>query len=126
MARSASLIAINQTRNVRLTECARVADNPITRIIGLLADKQLAEGDGLWIIPCPSIHSFGMRFIFDAIFLDKELRVVHLIHEMKPWRMSSLIINKAHSVLELPAGMIRQSGTEMGDQFEMKRDIFAR
>ncbi len=126
MARSASLIANNLTRGVRLTECGRVADNPITRIVGLLRDKHLAEGDGLWILPCPSIHSFWMRFVFDAIFFDKQLRVVHLIHEMKPWRMSSFVIKGAHSVLELPAGLIRQSGTELGDQFEMKRNIFVK
>ena len=114
------LTAINTTRDVRLTECARVADGLLTRLVGLLRDRQLAQGDGLWIIPCNSIHSIGMKFIFDAIFLDKNLRVVHLMREMKPWRISKIVFS-AHSVLELPAGLISQTATGLGDQFEMRR-----
>jgi uncharacterized membrane protein (UPF0127 family) len=117
---SAPLTAINVTRGVKLTECGRVADRFSTRLVGLLRDKALAHGDGLWILPCNSIHSIGMKFIFDAVFLDKNLRVVHLIHEMKAWRASKIVF-AAHSVLELPAGIIAQSATVIGDQFEMQR-----
>jgi len=116
------LTAINTTRNVRLTECARIADTFSTRLVGLLRDRQLEVGDGLWILPCNSIHSMWMRFIFDAVFLDKELRVVHLMQEMKPWRISKIVFT-AHSVLEVPAGLIVQTATQLGDQFEMRRDI---
>jgi uncharacterized protein len=115
------LTATNLTRGTRLTERGRVADNPITRLVGLLRDKMLAEGDGLWIVPCNSIHSFWMKFEFDAIFLDKNLRVVHLMQEMKPWRISKLVF-AAHSVLEVPAGLIARSATEVGDTFEMLRE----
>jgi len=114
------LIAINVTREVRLTERARVADTFYTRLVGLLRDKTLAQGDGLWIKNCNSIHSIGMQFIFDAVFLDKNLRVVHLMRDMKPWRISKIVFS-AKSVLELPAGMIESTGTQLGDQFEMKR-----
>jgi uncharacterized membrane protein (UPF0127 family) len=116
------LVAKNATRGVRLTECGRVADNFGTRLVGLLRDKQLELGDGLWIIPCNSIHSIGMKFVFDAVFLDKKLRVVHLMREMKPWRVSKMVFS-AHSVLEVPAGIIFQTGTEIGDQFEMGREL---
>ena len=117
------LTAINVTRGVRLTTCGRVADTFYTRLIGLLRDKTLEYGDGLWIKPCNSIHSIGMKFKFDAIFLDKNLRVVHLVREMKPWRISKMVFS-AHSVLELPAGLISQTVTELGDQFEMRTEIF--
>ncbi len=116
------LTAINLTRDVRLTECGRIADGFVTRLVGLLRDKTLAQGDGLWIKPCNSIHSIGMHFLFDAIFLDKNLKVVHLMHEMKPWRISKLVFS-AHSVLEVPAGIIAQTATEIGDQFEMGQDL---
>jgi len=115
---AALLTAINMTRGVRLTECGRVADNMYRRVVGLLRDKALEHGDGLWIKPCNSIHSIGMRFHFDAIFLDKNLCVVHLMHEMKPWRVSKMVFS-AQSVLEVPAGLISQTATEVGDQFEM-------
>ena len=117
------LTAINVTREVRLTECGRVADTFFTRLVGLLGDATLEYGDGMWIKPCNSIHSIGMRFNFDAIFLDKNLRVVHLVQEMKPWRISKMVLS-AHSVLELPAGLISQTATELGDQFEMRTEIF--
>jgi uncharacterized protein len=118
---AARLMAVNATRGVSLAACGRVADNPVTRLVGLLRDRQLAHGDGLWIVPCNSIHSFAMRFVFDAIFLDRDHRVVHLVPEMKPWRVSKLVFS-AHSVLELPAGVIAQSGTQLGDLLEMRRD----
>ena|ERR1700677_4962013 len=114
------LTAFNVTRSVALTDCGRVADSFLTRLVGLLRDKMLAQGDGLWIVPCNSIHSIGMKFDFDAVFLDKQLRVVHLMSEMKPWRISKMVFN-AHSVLELPAGLVAQTGTALGDQFEMRR-----
>jgi len=115
------LTAINTTRGTRLTECGRVADNFLTRLVGLLRDKQLEFGDGLWIVPCNSIHSIGMKFDFDAVFLDKDLKAVHLMSKMKPWRVSPMVW-QAHSVLEVPAGMIFQTATQLGDQFEMRRD----
>jgi uncharacterized membrane protein (UPF0127 family) len=117
------LTAINVTRGVRLTECGRVADTFYARLVGLLRDKTLEYGDGMWIVPCNSIHSIGMRFKFDAIFLDKNLRVVHLVREMKPWRISKMVFS-AHSILELPAGLVSQTATELGDQFEMRTEIF--
>lgn len=115
------LTAINVTRGVNLTERGRIADTFLTRLVGLLRDKHLAPGDGLWIQHCNSIHSVGMRFVFDAIFLDKNLRVVHLVRKMKPWRASKIVL-ATDSVLELPAGLIAQSATELGDQFEMRKD----
>jgi len=117
------LTAINVTRDVRLAECGRVADTFFTRLVGLLRDRTLEYGDGLWIVPCNSIHSIGMRFKFDAVFLDKNLRVVHLVREMKPWRISKMVFS-AHSILELPAGLIAQTATELGDQFEMRTGVF--
>jgi len=113
--------AINVTRSVTIATHVRVADTSLERGTGLLKDTELAEGHGLWIVPCNSIHSFWMKFIFDAVFLDKDLRVVHLVREMKPWRISKIKFS-AKSVLELPAGVIARSGTEVGDTFEMHRE----
>lgn len=113
-----SVTAINVTRDVTLATRARVADSILTRVVGLLRDRGLEDGDGLWISPCNSIHSIAMKFVFDAIFLDRELKVVHLMHEMKPWRISP-IKSAARTVLELPAGMIARSGTQIGDQFKI-------
>jgi uncharacterized membrane protein (UPF0127 family) len=117
----ARLIATNSTRGTALTTRGRIADNLWTRLVGLLRDRGLEEGDGLWIVPCNSIHSFAMKFVFDAIFLDDNLRVVHLVPEMPPWRTSP-ILRKARSVLELPAGAIARSRTQLGDQLDLRRE----
>ena len=112
------LVAVNITRAVTVAGAVRRADTAWTRLVGLLRDKHLPPGEGLWIVPCNSIHSFAMKFVFDAVFLDKELRVVHLQPEMPPWRVSAIVLS-AHSVLELPSGTIARSGTALGDQFRI-------
>jgi uncharacterized membrane protein (UPF0127 family) len=112
------LTATNLTRGVSLAQSTRLADTFSSRLVGLLADKTHPAGARIWIVPCNSIHSFGMRFTFDALFLDKNLRVVHLIPEMKPWRASKIVFS-AHGVLELPAGLISQTATALGDQLEI-------
>ena len=118
---AARMIAVNATRGVVLASQLRVADTVLTRVVGLLRDKGLTEGAGLWIKPCNSIHSIGMKFLFDALFLDKEHRVVHLMAGMKPWKVSKMVWD-ARSVIELPAGAIDASGTQIGDRIEL-RDV---
>lgn len=89
--------------------------------IGLLGEAGLPAGEGLYIEPCNSIHSLFMRFPFDAVFVDKRWRVVHLIHEMKAFRVSP-VVWKAHGVVELPAGTARRTDTMVGDQLELVAD----
>ncbi|MBM2811740.1 MAG: hypothetical protein HW416_2499 [Chloroflexi bacterium] len=109
-----ALVAWNETRQTPLVERGRIARSMWSRGKGLLGTHLLAQGDGLLIDPCQSIHSFGMQYLFDAIFLTRQGKVVHLISEMKPARMSRHVFS-SRSVLELPAGTIRASGTQHGD-----------
>jgi uncharacterized protein len=109
----------NLTREVLLADKVRKADHYFSRLLGLLPKHQLESGEGLWIIPCNDIHSIGMRFTFDALFLDKDLKVVHLIEHMKPLRLSPIIKN-AKTVLELDSGVISQTGTQLGDQLRFE------
>ncbi|HEY5996033.1 MAG TPA: DUF192 domain-containing protein, partial [Candidatus Deferrimicrobiaceae bacterium] len=76
--------------------------------------EELVPGAGIWIHPCNSIHSFGMRFEFDALFLDAEGRVVGACSRFRRNRISGIHRN-ARGVLELPAGTIEATGTEVGD-----------
>ncbi len=113
------LICRNETRSTVVADKIQKADNYFTRLVGLLPKKGLNEGEGLWIDPCKDIHSIGMRFVFDAVFLDKELRVVHLIEKMKPLRVSP-IIKTAKSVLELRGGTIAETQIQVGDQLSFQ------
>ena len=105
----------NLTRNTLLADRAARADTFGSRLRGLMGVSALALGDGLHIAPCTGIHTFFMRIPIDAIFLDAGLVVVDICQALAPWRMSRVYLG-ARSVLELPAGTSRASGTAPGDQ----------
>jgi uncharacterized protein len=94
-----------------------VADTSLTRLIGLAGRRQLDAGCGLLIKPSSGIHTFGMLFSIDVVALSKSLQVLKLWHRLAPFRVTSINL-KAHSILELPAGQIRNCQTEVGDQLE--------
>ena len=108
----------NVTRDVLLADGARTADSSAERRTGLLKHTHLDPGDGVWIVPCESVHSFFMKFTIDVLYLDRKHRVKKIRPEMAPWRVSACLT--AHSVLELPAGTIARTGTQPGDQLEIK------
>ena len=108
------LRAQNTTRGTIVAGRVMVADNPWTRFMGLMGKPGLPDDVGLWIVPCKDIHSFWMRFEFDALFLDKNGVVVHMVERMRPNRISK-IIAKSHGVLELNGGVIAQTGTQLDD-----------
>jgi uncharacterized membrane protein (UPF0127 family) len=91
-----------------------VADDSRSRRTGLLKHERLEPGEGLWIAPCEAVHTFGMKFPIDVLFLDKKKRVRKIRAAMPPWRIAGCFF--AHSVLELPAGASVASFTEPGDQ----------
>jgi uncharacterized membrane protein (UPF0127 family) len=108
----------NVTRDVVLADRADVADTSAKRRTGLLKHMHLEPGEGLWIVPCESVHCFFMKFTIDVIYLDRQHRVKKIRPNLAPWRISACLT--AHSVLELPAGTIARTGTEPGDQLEIK------
>lgn len=107
--------AINNSNNVTVAHSVQHATSLWARSRGLLGRKGLELGSALLIEPCSGIHTFGMSFPIDAIFLNKEGAVVHLVQDMKPMRVSRYLFN-ARSVLELPTGTIQITGTQLGDE----------
>jgi uncharacterized protein len=97
-----------------------LADSPIRRMRGLLGRKKLDAGQGLLIRPAPAIHTWFMRFAIDAVFLDRELSVLSVRRDLRPWRMAAQ--RGARSVLELPAGEAERRGIEPGDRLEVSLD----
>lgn len=97
----------------------RVADDFISRFVGLLGTSSLPPGAGLLIYPSQGVHTLGMKFAIDVIFLDRGYRVLALRHSLKPFRMTALNF-RAASVLELPSGVIEKTLTGVGDQLEIE------
>jgi uncharacterized membrane protein (UPF0127 family) len=90
-----------------------VADSAWKRTKGLLGRASLGEQEGILLRPGSSIHMFFMRFPIDAVFLDRDLRVLRVAADLKPWRMASK--RGAKAVLELPAGRCARAGVREGD-----------
>jgi uncharacterized protein len=97
-----------------------VADNPWTRLKGLLGRRGLPSGEGLLIKPTGSIHMFFMRFPIDAVFLDRELRIVKVVPELRPWRIAGA--KGAKQVLELGAGEAARRGIEPGQRLTLTEE----
>ena len=106
----------NLTRHTVLATHMEVADSASKRNKGLLGRERLSRGEGLWIIPCQAVHTFGMRFPIDLVYLDSKKRIRKLRNEAPPGRLSVCLF--AHSVLELPSGTIRATLSHPGDTLE--------
>src|SRR6267154_4357910 len=106
----------NLTRQAVLADCVEVADRGATRRKGLLGRSGLSAGEGLWIVPCESVHTFGMKFPIDLVYLDRNKKVKKVRSGVPPWRLSACL--SAHSVIELATGTIHRTQTSPGDRLE--------
>ncbi len=115
-----SLYVYNKTRETFVATEALLADSYLRRLVGLLGKtRRWAQlGRGLWIVPSRGVHTIGMLFPIDLIFLGKDKQVVHVEEYVRPFRISKVSL-KATSVLELPPHTIYRSGTKIGDQLEI-------
>jgi uncharacterized membrane protein (UPF0127 family) len=118
----------NVTRGSLLADRAGVAGTTWSRLKGLLNRSSLESGEGLWI-PTTAIHTVGMRFPIDAVFLGamreggghgKVCCVRRVYRGLRPWRMTRYVWG-SESVLELPAGVVAATHTEVGDELEFQR-----
>ncbi len=110
--------AFNDTRQRFLAGRGSVAARPWARMRGLIGRTSFELGEGLLLVGTQGIHTIGMRFAIDVLFLDQDGNVIHLIHAMEPFRFSRFI-RKAAMVLELPAGVLRETGTQVEDRIEI-------
>ena len=113
--------AFNQTRQLYLATDLAVAQTHWSRLRGLLgiSEDDFGNGRGLWIRPCRGVHTLAMRFPIDVVYLDRAGTVVHVEHNLQPWRFSPVRMQAA-SVLELPSHTVARTGTALGDRIEIK------
>jgi uncharacterized protein len=112
--------AFNQTRQAYLATALAVADTHWTRLRGLLgyAKDDFRNGSGLWIVPCHGVHTLGMGFPIDVVYLDRSMTVIHVQTELRPWRFAA-VRSQATSVLELPSRTAVETKTVVGDRIEI-------
>ena len=116
---STKLRAINRTRNTILVAQGVIADDLWSRLRGLLGHAPLKPDEGLLLRGEKAIHTVGMSFAIDVLFLDRTGRIVHLIPAMPHLRFSPFVA-RAADVLEMPAGTIARTNTTLGDQIELE------
>ncbi len=109
---------INLTKETWLATKVRKADNFLTRLVGLLKRTHLGPEEALWLMPSKGIHTIGMKFPIDVVFLTKRNEVIGLISGLAPYRISAVHL-RGYSVIELPNGTIKKSHTELGDKLEI-------
>ncbi len=112
------LVAFNKSRGIALALRAANADTWSSRMKGLLGRSGMEQDEALWITPCAQIHMFFMKFAIDAVFLDKDKRVVRIFENLKPWRITPWVF-RAQGVLEMAAGA-SLGKVSLGDQIEFK------
>ena len=101
-----------------------VANTFLKRLTGLLRHKRLPMDEGLMISPCSNVHTLGMRFPIDVVFLDRMGRVQHVRENLWPWRAAG---NKgSEAVLELAAGGARHHQISIGRELPELRQAIHR
>lgn len=105
--KTATFTALNQSIRVS------IADSFLERFLGLMGKKALPPKEGLFLSPCNGIHMMFMRFAIDAVFLDRDNRIVKVVPHLRPW-LGLAFAPGAHACIELPAGTIETLGWQAG------------
>lgn len=114
----------NLDKKTWLATKIRKADTFLTRLLGLLPRHRLAPEEALWLVPGKAVHTVGMKFPIDVIFIDRYKKVVAIVPSMAPNRATRFYLG-AHSILELPKGTIAKSCTQPGDRLDISSEVSA-
>ena len=109
---------INKTKNITLAESVFIANTFFTRVRGLLGVKEFLPNQAVILQPCNSVHTFFMRFAIDIIFIDKNYRVIKTLPSVNPNRIIP-IYWYSNKVIELPAGRLGLTNTQLQDQLQL-------
>ncbi len=110
---------VNRTRGTVVGDRVRAAGTFLSRLVGLLGTSAIADGEGLWIVPCRSVHTLGMRYPIDVAFLDARGVVVGILGGLPPNRVGRFF-RDARGALELRSGILAATRTVPGDRLEFE------
>ncbi|MAZ49089.1 MAG: hypothetical protein CME65_11035 [Halobacteriovoraceae bacterium] len=105
--------------NQEVASQVKLATSFKDRLLGLMFVEEMKGFDALIIEPCRSIHNFFVRFSIDAVFVDRNMKIVKILRDFKPWYLSGIYF-RAHKVIEMKAGAAH--ALSVGDQLEV-RDV---
>lgn len=100
---------------------ALLASTWASRTIGLLGRETLPEEEALVFPGCHSIHTVGMRFPIDVMFVDRGWRVVALREALPPGRVLWPVWG-AWGVVEMAQGSLSKLGLAVGDELSLDKN----
>jgi uncharacterized membrane protein (UPF0127 family) len=99
-----------------------MADSWLGRLRGYLGRPEPQRGEGILLLPCNAIHTLGMKYSLDVLFLDGEGKVLELRRSIPPWRITHRVPGGRY-VLEVPVGTIDASDTRVGDELTWNEPV---
>ncbi len=112
------MMIFNLTQHQLIARQGKMARTYFERFRGLIGTKSFGADDGLWIPKCQGVHTFGMAFPIDVVFLDPHKKVVGIRKDLLPNCVGPVFF-AAHSVLEFAAGTIERFHIGLGDHFSL-------
>lgn len=105
---------IKQDNQQVILSDVKIAKNPFSRMKGLLFTKEILPGKGLCLKPCNGVHSIGMRYAIDVIYLNKAGAIQKIIHDFKPGKLGPVNF-KTHQIVEMKAGTLKPLDLTAGE-----------
>lgn len=105
---------MNERTRERLAASVEIAATRQARRRGLLGRDSLRASDAMLLAPCAAVHTAGMRFAIDVVFVDRQGFAVKVVRDLRPWRIA--LAAEARAVIELPAGSLRWGQVLVGDR----------
>jgi hypothetical protein len=111
------MVCRNLTKGNVVASRVVIADTSAARRKGLLGRASLTPDEGMYLEPCHSVHTIGMKFAIDIVFLDPQGAVVEVRASVPPG-VAMVTSRKARSTLELAAGAAALRRIEVGDKLD--------
>ena len=105
---------MNERTRERVATSVEIAATRRSRRRGLLGREKLDESFAMLLAPCAAVHTAGMRFPIDVVFVDRQGYAVKVVRDLQPWRIS--LATGARAVIEMQAGSLRWGQVLPGDR----------
>ena len=114
----AALVLVNERTRTVIARRVELALTRRARNAGLLGRASFDAAAALVLAPCLSIHTVGMQFPIDVVFVSRDGRALRIIHRLKPWRAAVSV--RASAVIELAGGTLDGRDIRVGDQLDLR------
>ncbi len=109
---------VNTTKGINLQQRVTVAGNFFARLVGLLGTVKPDPQKAFYIDPCMGLHTLGMKYPIDVVFLNSERKVIKLLPNLSPNRITRIMLS-AKCAIELPPNTLSRDLFQIGDQLKI-------